>query len=53
MIVQIKTFSHNYAATNNKGEIKYFITNKSCAFILAIKEKLGYVFHCKKIVTAM
>jgi hypothetical protein len=53
MTVKIKTFCHNYAATNAKGEREYFITSKYCAYILTIDEKLAYVFHCKKNVTAM
>ena len=50
--VKIKTFNHNYAATNTKVEGEYFITNKSYSYVLTIDEKLAYVHHCKKTVTA-
>jgi hypothetical protein len=53
MTVKMKPFSHNYAATNTKGEREYFITNKVCTFVLTIDEKLAFVHHLKQNVTAM
>jgi hypothetical protein len=53
MTDKIKIFSHNYAAMNTKGEREYFITNKSCAYVLTIDEKFAYVHRSKKNVKAM
>jgi hypothetical protein len=53
MTVKIKTFNHNYVATNTKGEREYFNTNKFCTYVITIDEKVPKEHPCKKNVAAV
>jgi len=53
MTVKIKTFNHNYVATNTKGEREYFNTNKFGTYVLTIDEKAPKEHHCNKNVAAV